>query len=63
MKKADLNAEISNQGAIRQEKMQLIEDTLLENVSGARGAFGELPICMCWQFCELDPPKDLTENR
>ncbi len=36
------------------EKLHIIEETLLENVSGA---YGDAVICMCWQFCEMDPPK------
>jgi hypothetical protein len=32
------------------EKFEVIEDALLENISGA-GV--EVQMCMCWQFCDI----------
>ncbi|MCL2915002.1 hypothetical protein L2725_14675 [Shewanella corallii] len=37
------------------DKLTLIEDALIESVSGGRE--GESGLCIPVQFCEVDPPK------
>jgi hypothetical protein len=57
MKAFDKNNNLKDINIMNSEdsmKFEIIEDALLENVTGA-GAAGESEMCMCWQFCQIPP--------
>jgi hypothetical protein len=59
MKAFDKNNNLKDINIMNSEdsmKFEIIEDALLENVTGAgAGAAGESEMCMCWQFCQIPP--------